>query len=96
MKMFDLDEEQVKIIEEAMAEISNNSCITFWESKEDEHAVIIQVLLTFKPVKMSAMMRNWAAAFTETKYQPLPTRRVGPSSARFRLVPKFSYNIIQY
>lgn len=42
-----IDEVQVKIIEEAMADISNNSCILFSQRKEDEQAVLIQVIFEY-------------------------------------------------
>lgn len=42
------DEDQIKLIEEAMADIANKSCIKFVaRNSEDEHAVIIQVRLLY-------------------------------------------------
>ncbi|XP_013195309.2 zinc metalloproteinase nas-4 [Amyelois transitella] len=38
----DFDEDQIEMIENGLAEITNKSCITFRKQKGDEHAVIIQ------------------------------------------------------
>ncbi|XP_050352269.1 zinc metalloproteinase nas-13-like, partial [Nymphalis io] len=38
----DFDENELKMIEEAMADIANKSCLTFRPRKNNEHAVIIQ------------------------------------------------------
>lgn len=43
--MFKTDEEQIQMIESAMKDIANKSCIKFRAKENDEHAVLIKVLL---------------------------------------------------